>query len=120
MNHKLKELQDPIFPVQPNDFARVVTVWEASDRGMGIVYKAEDLDLKRTVALKFLSRETLGEEDVKARLIREAQAAASLDHPSVCHVYGIHEEQAETFIAMAYIDGPSLADKTTEHAKNHK
>ena len=59
---------------------------------MGEVWKAEDLDLKRTVALKFLSRETLGEEDVKARLIREAQAAASLDHPNITTVHGIHEE----------------------------
>ena len=81
---------------------------------MGEVYKAEDLDLKRTVALKFLSREMLGEEDIKARLIREAQAAASLDHPSVCHVYGIHQENGETFLAMAYIDGPNLAEKIKE------
>ena len=81
---------------------------------MGEVYKAEDLDLKRTVALKFLSREMLGEEEVKARLIREAQAAASLDHPSLCHVYGIHQENGETFLAMAYIDGPNLAEKIKE------
>ena len=64
--------------------------------------------------MKFLPRETLDEEEVKARLIREAQAAASLDHPNICHVYGIHEEDGETFMAMAYIDGPSLADKIKE------
>ena len=81
---------------------------------MGEVWKAEDLDLKRTVALKFLSREMLGEEEVKARLIREAQAAASLDHPNITTVHGIHEDAGETFIAMAYIDGPSLADKIKE------
>ena len=81
---------------------------------MGEVWKAEDLDLKRTVALKFLSRETLGEEEVKARLIREAQAAALLDHPNICHVYSIHEDEGQTFIAMAYIDGPSLAEKIKE------
>ena len=78
---------------------------------MGEVWKAEDLDLKRIVALKFLSREMLGEEEVKARLIREAQAAASLDHPNITTVHGIHQEQGETFLAMAYIDGPTLADK---------
>ncbi len=82
--------------------------------GMGVVYKAEDTQLRRTVALKFLPRETLDEEEVKARLIREAQAAAALDHPNICHVYGIHEEDGETFIAMAYIDGPSLAEKIKE------
>ena len=82
--------------------------------GMGVVYKAEDTQLRRTVALKFLPRETLDEEEVKARLLREAQAAASLDHPNICQVFGIHEEDGETFIAMAYIDGPSLAEKIKE------
>ena len=82
--------------------------------GMGVVYKAEDTQLRRTVALKFLSSETVGDDEVKARLIREAQASASLDHPNICAVYGIHEEQGQTFIAMAYIDGPSLADKIKE------
>ncbi len=82
--------------------------------GMGVVYKAEDTQLRRTVALKFLPRETLDEEEVKARLIREAQAAAALDHPNICQVFGIHEEDGETFIAMAYIDGPSLAEKIKE------
>ncbi len=82
--------------------------------GMGEVWKAEDLNLKRTVALKFLPREVLGEEEIKARLIREAQAAASLDHPNVCAVYGIHEDDGRTFIAMACIDGPSLAEKIKE------
>ncbi len=77
--------------------------------GMGVVYKAEDTQLRRTVALKFLPRETLDEDEVKARLLREAQAAAGLDHPNICQVFGIHEEEGETFIAMAYIDGPSLA-----------
>ncbi len=89
-------------------------VEKLGEGGMGVVYKAEDTQLRRTVALKFLSRETLDEEEVKARLIREAQAAAAQDHPNICHVYGIHEEDGETFIAMAYIDGPSLAEKIKE------
>jgi serine/threonine protein kinase len=82
--------------------------------GRGVVYKAEDTQLRRTVALKFLSSDTLEEQEVKARLIREAQAAASLDHPNICAVHGIHEEDGETFIAMAFIDGPSLAGKIKE------
>ena len=81
---------------------------------MGEVWKAEDLDLKRVVALKFISREMLGDAEVKARMIREAQAAASLDHPNITTVHGIHEDQGETFLAMAYIDGPSLAEKIKE------
>jgi len=82
--------------------------------GMGEVWKAEDTQLRRTVALKFLSSETVGDEEVKARLIREAQASASLDHPNICQVFGIHQENNETFIAMAHIDGPSVADKIKE------
>ncbi len=89
-------------------------VEKLGEGGMGVVYKAEDTQLRRTVALKFLSRETLGEDEVKERLIREAQAAASLDHPNICQVFGIHEEDGETFIAMAYVDGPSLAEKIKE------
>ena len=73
--------------------------------GMSEVWKAEDKQLRRTVALKFLSQETLGDEQVQARLIREAQAAASLDHPNICAVHGIHEEDGKIFIAMAYIGG---------------
>jgi len=89
-------------------------VEKLGEGGMGEVWKAEDTQLRRTVALKFLPRETLGDEEIKARLIREAQAAAALDHPNICPVYGIHEEGGRTFIAMAYIDGPSLADKIKE------
>ena len=62
--------------------------------GMGVVYKAEDTQLRRTVALKFLPRETLDEEDLKARLIREAQATASLDHPNICPAYEIAEDES--------------------------
>ena len=79
--------------------------------GMGVVYKAEDTQLRRTVALKFLTQQGLSDPETKARLVREAQAAASLDHPHICSVYGIHEENGRTFIAMAYVDGVSLADK---------
>ena len=81
---------------------------------MGEVWKAEDIQLRRTVAVKFLSPESIDDEEVRARLIREAQASAALDHSNICQVFGIHEEQGETFIAMAYIDGPSLGDKIKE------
>ena len=78
---------------------------------MGVVYRAEDLTLKRTVALKLLSHQALADKDQKARFLREAQAAAGLDHPNICTVYEVGEAHGETFIAMAYLDGQSLQDQ---------
>ena len=79
--------------------------------GMGVVYKAEDTKLKRTVALKFLTQQALGGKEQKARFVREAQAAAALDHPNICTVHEIDEADEQTFIAMACIDGESLSDR---------
>ncbi len=79
--------------------------------GMGVVYKAEDTDLRRTVALKFLSPQALGSEEEKSRFIHEAQSAAALDHSSICTVHEIAKEGEHTFIAMAYVEGKSLKDK---------
>ncbi|UCF05239.1 MAG: protein kinase [bacterium] len=83
---------------------------ELGEGGMGIVYKAEDTKLRRTVALKFLSPRALGTEDEKARFIHEAQAAAALNHPNICTVYEIDEADGQPFIAMEYIEGRSLKD----------
>ncbi|MCK4775232.1 MAG: serine/threonine protein kinase, partial [Candidatus Krumholzibacteria bacterium] len=80
--------------------------------GMGVVYKAEDTKLKRTVALKFLSSQSIGTPDEKTRFVHEAQAAAALEHPNICTVYEIDEVEGQTFIAMAYVDGQSLREKT--------
>lgn len=85
--------------------------------GMGEVWKAEDIQLRRTVALKFLFSEAVGDDEVKLRLIREAQASASLDHANIRHIYGIHEHEGEIFIAMAYVDGPSLAETIRERPR---
>ncbi len=76
--------------------------------GMGVVYKAEDTKLRRTVALKFLSFQVLGTEDEKARFVHEAQAAAALNHPNICTIHEIDEAEGQTFIAMEYIEGQSL------------
>ncbi|KKN27287.1 hypothetical protein LCGC14_0866240, partial [marine sediment metagenome] len=79
--------------------------------GMGVVYKAQDTKLKRTVALKFLPAELTHIAEVKDRFMREAQAAAALDHPHICTVYEFDETEEKTFISMAYIEGQSLKKK---------
>ncbi len=78
--------------------------------GMGVVYKAEDTKLRRTVALKFLAPHAIGTDRQKQRFIHEAQAAAALDHPNICTVYEIDEDDGHTFIAMALIEGQSLEE----------
>jgi serine/threonine protein kinase len=79
--------------------------------GMGVVYKAEDTKLERSVALKFLSPQTLGSDEEKARFVREAKAAAALNHPNICTVYEINDTEDQSFIAMEYIDGEGLAER---------
>ncbi len=78
---------------------------------MGIVYKAEDAKLKRTVALKFLPPELTKDPQAKARFVQEARAAAALDHPNICAVFEIGEAKSMTYIAMPYVRGQSLKEK---------
>jgi len=83
--------------------------------GMGQVYKAEDLELSRLVALKFLSREMTRNKTFAKRFMREAQAASALDHPNVCTIYEIREtNDGRMFIAMAYYDGATLQARVAE------
>lgn len=78
---------------------------------MGVVYKAQDFNLDRPVALKFLPPTLSASEQDKARFVQEAKAAAALNHPNICTIYGIEEHEGQTFIAMELIEGQSLREK---------
>jgi len=87
---------------------RYAIIEELGRGGMGVVYKAEDTKLKRAVALKLLPPELTHIPEVNDRFMREAQAAAALDHPNICTVYEFDETEGTSFISMAYIEGQSL------------
>ena len=108
-----KTLQTPVKDlIKGSTFAgRYQIIEELGRGGMGVVYKAEDTKLKRRVALKFLPPELTHIPDIKERFMREAQAAAVLDHPNICTVHEFDEAEEKTYISMAYIEGQSLKKK---------
>src|SRR6201993_5526101 len=79
--------------------------------GMGEVYRARDTRLERTVAIKILPAHLCSSPDLRARFEREARAVSSLNHPHICHLYDVGEQDGAAYLVMEYLEGETLADR---------
>ncbi len=97
-------------PLVPSVISHYEIFEKLGEGGMGVVYKAHDTKLERTVAIKLLPARLLTSEDERSRFSREAKAAAALSHPNIATVFEINEYEGEPFIVMEYIEGKTLND----------
>jgi serine/threonine protein kinase/Tfp pilus assembly protein PilF len=102
------DTKDPVIPERVSHYSILDRLGAG---GMGEVYLAEDTVLNRRVAIKFLPNDSLADPQANRRLIREAQAAAKLDHPNICTIHEVGEEADRCFIVMEYVEGETLASR---------
>lgn len=98
-----------VAPLVPHEISHYRIIEKLGSGGMGDVFLAQDIRLDRKVAIKMLPAKSIGNEQAKRRLFREAKAAATLDHPNICAIYEVGEEGDCAYIAMQYIEGRTLS-----------